>query len=589
MGLWLTDSDLNRYDFLNANIPRGFPADTRRRLINLAFSHGARDIGDQKIQPRSVRISSFLNGQTGGIIRQLFDCESTAGWTVDNDALDPELNLTYIKRGLYSFKFTTDISKHANQFATWQYFNAMGDLSDHTADWLHFWIYIPSLTGIHTNGIQVAIGSSGSDRIYWNISKASLSTGWNNIKLDMANPTATQGTPDWYSVDHFNFIIYNDDSVDFSVYVDDFKFWRISYQAEFDELMRWIGKQDLKFYKDASRYLSVKNMDLASHSFIIGNAKATAEIELSCPDPFFYKDTETIDGLLKRLDTFEAVGGWSAIGGTDAGTPAQESGSTYIKQGAYAVKFPVDASLSGEDKAQWQNNTNLGDLSVYKNDWVYFWIYFSTIDYLRASGGYAIAFQIGNDSSNFLRFDFNKSDLAIGWNLLKCDLVNPTISTGTINWTTIDWRQIVVYEIPSNINDFDAWVDDMKIVRPKSDGQSDMTWNVLVDTQVEKDYFNEGNSEVFPVFEIIADADLGDGIEMVNASDGNVLFSYTDSNFTSGKKLTVDCKEGTVDLDGTNTIRFFSGQFLKLIAGTNTLKFTGDKCQITVKHRDRWL
>ncbi len=76
---------------------------------------------------------------------------------------------------------------------------------------------------------------------------------------------------------------------------------------------------------------------------------------------------------------------------------------------------------------------------------------------------------------------------------------------------------------------------------------------------------------------------------MKNETDGDKSFTYTDPNFTTGKKLTVDCVDGSVDLDGSNTIQYFAGYPLRLLAGNNTLEYTGGNCSIVVKHRDRWL
>lgn len=117
---------------------------------------------------------------------------------------------------------------------------------------------------------------------------------------------------------------------------------------------------------------------------------------------------------------------------------------------------------------------------------------------------------------------------------------------------------------------------------------TESTWTVTSSPDTEA-FTNSGNIDVCPIIEITANADLGSGIQLKNQTDGNVLFSYGDSAFTSGKKLIVNCQNGTVDLDGINTIRFFSGQFLKLLAGANTLEYTGGNCSIVIKHRDRWL
>lgn len=117
---------------------------------------------------------------------------------------------------------------------------------------------------------------------------------------------------------------------------------------------------------------------------------------------------------------------------------------------------------------------------------------------------------------------------------------------------------------------------------------TESTWTVTSspDTKV---VANTGNVECLPIIEITASESLSGGVTLENQTDGNVSFSYVDPSFSTGKKLTVDCVAGTVDLDGTNTIQYFSGQFLRLVAGNNTLEYTGGDCAIVIKHRDRWL
>jgi hypothetical protein len=90
---------------------------------------------------------------------------------------------------------------------------------------------------------------------------------------------------------------------------------------------------------------------------------------------------------------------------------------------------------------------------------------------------------------------------------------------------------------------------------------------------------NNGIVPDYPVITITADAtitslvienetDVPEG-----ASDG-LQFQYLDNNFVGTDVLIIDCKKGTVERDGTNTIRYFSGSFLKLLPGSNTITVT---------------
>ena len=419
MSFWLTDSDLNRYDFPRGNMAAGFPVAIKRQLIDLAFGHGKKDIGDQKVGARKIRVTTLLNGDTGGFMRMIDDCgdnDVVGSWTERDDAMPPLENTTsaYIKQGSTSMRLRIDADLDADDFGWWESTNSF-DLSIYQTDWIYLWIYIPTVDYLKPTSFtfEFVLGNSSIVLDRFRFAKSELTVGWNLIKCDLENPDASAGVVNWdAAIDYWAIVILETPGNvnDFEIYVDDIKVWRVSYQAEFDDLMRWLGKHDLKFYKDSNRYINVETMDLRSHSFIIGDSKATAELELHCPDPFWYKDSETTES----------------------------------------------------------------------------------------------------------------------------------------------------------------------------------TWTVVASPDTEN-VFNEGNIDCYPTIEITATASLATGIELKNESDNDVLFSYTDSTFITGKKLTINCHNGTIDLDGTNTIRYFEGQFLRLLAGMNTLEYTGGNCTIVIKHRDRWL
>ncbi|MBW1989748.1 MAG: phage tail family protein [Deltaproteobacteria bacterium] len=60
-----------------------------------------------------------------------------------------------------------------------------------------------------------------------------------------------------------------------------------------------------------------------------------------------------------------------------------------------------------------------------------------------------------------------------------------------------------------------------------------------------------------------------------NLTDGQNGFWYADPAFGSGNQLVVDSAAGTVRRDGMNTIRHFTGGFLRVLPGGNTLRITG--------------
>jgi len=85
---------------------------------------------------------------------------------------------------------------------------------------------------------------------------------------------------------------------------------------------------------------------------------------------------------------------------------------------------------------------------------------------------------------------------------------------------------------------------------------------------------NDGSYVAYPVITITANAN-NPNMTLKNITDNNAIFSYIDSGFLITKVLVVDCKKGTVKLDGTNTIRYFAGQFLRLLPGNNTIRYEG--------------
>jgi len=154
--------------------------------------------------------------------------------------------------------------------------------------------------------------------------------------------------------------------------------------------------------------------------------------------------------------------------------------SNFGKEGVYSMKLGVDASASGVASAYWQKDIDVGDLSQYSTKKVYISVYFSRIDRLIASGT-AFQYVIGSSFDNVIWFSFTKADLSVGWNLLECDLDDPTATTGTIDWTDIDFQKLFVYEVASNTIDFYLVLDLISVV------QVNPNEGVLQDLETDKD------------------------------------------------------------------------------------------------------
>jgi len=100
--------------------------------------------------------------------------------------------------------------------------------------------------------------------------------------------------------------------------------------------------------------------------------------------------------------------------------------------------------------------------------------------------------------------------------------------------------------------------------------------------------FNITNSSLFdvlPVFVITNAVDNFD-LNVENATDVGKYFKYTDPGFVALKVLTVDNKAGTVRINGINSIQYYSGSWLRLLPGVNTIVYTGLGCSLKIDYYD---
>jgi len=98
---------------------------------------------------------------------------------------------------------------------------------------------------------------------------------------------------------------------------------------------------------------------------------------------------------------------------------------------------------------------------------------------------------------------------------------------------------------------------------------------------------NSGNVDTFPTFTIVSSDSNAAGLTLRNVSDDSNLMVYTDINLTADTTLTIDNAVGTVARGSINTLRNFTGQFIRLVTGANTFEFTGAKALLTAVYRER--
>lgn len=218
-----------------------------------------------------------------------------------------------------------------------------------------------------------------------------------------------------------------------------------------------------------AKYTDV-NARAAINNIFGADGKADADIDLDGHDLI----NGTVDGVEVGdigneliLEVLDDCGDTSTIidwvEGADGLNPADNQ--VYVEQGSHSMALGIDADLHANEYGAWTNSQSQGDLSAYQNDWVYFWIYFSTLDYLRTPL-HALSFYIGNGLADYYQFRWSKTDLAIGWNLCKGDFDNPFGISGTTDWSDIDYLRLVIFEVGGNTNDFTAYVDSIMFVRP---------------------------------------------------------------------------------------------------------------------------
>lgn len=89
-----------------------------------------------------------------------------------------------------------------------------------------------------------------------------------------------------------------------------------------------------------------------------------------------------------------------------------------------------------------------------------------------------------------------------------------------------------------------------------------------------------------PTIQIEADQSVDvPAVQLINKSDGAVKFNYNDAQFVQDDIVTINCDTGEVKRNGGSTIDKFTGAFLRLQPGINTIEYEGAACTITFKFR----
>ncbi|MBA7601427.1 hypothetical protein ES703_08500 [subsurface metagenome] len=192
---------------------------------------------------------------------------------------------------------------------------------------------------------------------------------------------------------------------------------------------------------------------------------------------------ELVGEILSLLDDCGDTSNIEAWGELKDGlNPVDET--TLVKEGSHSMRLGVDADLDVANYATWDNYRSLGDLSAYQHDWLYLWVYFSTLDYVEPVTDAALVI-IGTVYGDSVYRTWARSELTVGWNLLKFDFDNPSGVLGTIDWTNIRFMRILTYEVAGSTTDFTIYVDSIMLVRPFSGATDGITEGVTVQYLIE--------------------------------------------------------------------------------------------------------
>lgn len=99
---------------------------------------------------------------------------------------------------------------------------------------------------------------------------------------------------------------------------------------------------------------------------------------------------------------------------------------------------------------------------------------------------------------------------------------------------------------------------------------------------------NPGNIDTPLTVSIAASADCS-AVTVTNKTDSNRKFALADVQLVSGQAAVINAALGTVYRGTSNTINTFSGSFLSLLPGENTITYTGGNCTLTLAYTPRWL
>jgi hypothetical protein len=201
----LTGADLRRdTEWHNESFTRKSPRELWEEI-----GQGVKDDPSWAIERYDGNAYLVINFQPRYSAIQIDDMDAVGDWVVDStnsDATNLTLDSNEFKQGSGSLNFDADVSQSGNNRST-IYNPEMGGNDWSSVEDLgsfRFWAYIPSVTNFSS---YTLIWGSDEDTTpagktnYWSVTAttdingSAFANGWNEVKVDWANATAT-GTPD---------------------------------------------------------------------------------------------------------------------------------------------------------------------------------------------------------------------------------------------------------------------------------------------------------------------------------------------------------------------------------------------------------
>ena len=139
----------------------------------------------------------------------------------------------------------------------------------------------------------------------------------------------------------------------------------------------------------------------------------------------------------------------------------------YGVDGIKSFKIVISPSLDVSESAAVYTEKLYGDLSAYRHEWIYLWLYFPDLTYILPAGT-AVRLILGSGWSDYLAWNFTLSQLAVGWNLLKGDFDNPSSTVGSADFSALSKAAVYIYEVSGNAHDIVLYLGKLAFVKPSN-------------------------------------------------------------------------------------------------------------------------